>query len=103
MSAKMAGVRSQYSAVFVDSKGRPLDGAKTYRLHLPPNIPAKDFWSILLYDNQTRSMLQTDEPRPSVGSQRKGIIVNPDTSGGSVFRTDGPEGQEKQMGAILRL
>ena len=43
---------------------RPLDGGKTYRLHLPPSIPAKQFWSLVLYDNQTRSMLQTDQPHP---------------------------------------
>jgi hypothetical protein len=40
---------------------------------------AKDFWSIVLYDNQTRSMLQTDQRLPTVGSQ-KGAVANPDTS-----------------------
>jgi hypothetical protein len=35
---------------------------------LPPNIPEKNFWSIILYDNQTRSMLQTGQPYPKVGS-----------------------------------
>lgn len=64
----------------MDSKGRPFDGGKTYRLHLPPNIPAKNFWSVVLYDDQTRSMLQTDVRWPSAGSQKKGIVVNPDGS-----------------------
>ncbi len=41
------GVGSQYAAVFVDSKGQPFDGGKNYKLHLPPKIPAKDFWSLL--------------------------------------------------------
>jgi hypothetical protein len=37
MAAKMpAGVGSQYALAFVDAKNRPLDGGKTYRLHLPP-------------------------------------------------------------------
>jgi Protein of unknown function (DUF1214) len=52
-------------------RGKPLDGSKTYRIHLPPNIPAKNFWSFVIYDNQTRSMLQTDEQFPSIGSQKK--------------------------------
>ena len=38
--------------------------------------PAKNFWSFLVYDDQTRSMLQTDEQFPSIGSQKKGIVVS---------------------------
>jgi hypothetical protein len=70
MAAKMVGTGSQYAAAFVDANGQPLDGSKTYRLYLPPNIPAKNFWSIVLYDNPTRSMLQTDQQFPSIGSQK---------------------------------
>ena len=73
---------------FVDANGRPFDGAKTYRLHLPPNVPARQFWSLVLYDNQTRSMLQTDQQFPSIGSQKKGVAINPDKSVDVYF---GPE------------
>lgn len=38
----------------------PFDGGKSYQLRLPPNIPVKDFWSVIAHDNQTRSMVQTD-------------------------------------------
>ena len=61
MVAKMVGIGSQYAAAFVDSEGKPLDRSKTYKVHLPPNIPAKTFWSFVVYDNQTRSELQTVE------------------------------------------
>ena len=64
MAIKMVGVGSQYAGAFVDSTGKPLDGSKTYKVHLPPNIPAKTFWSFVVYDNQTRSMLQTDAAIP---------------------------------------
>lgn len=63
-----------------DSKGQPFDGRKTYKVHLPTNIPAKDFWSFVDYDDQTRSMLQTDQIFPSIGSDRKSVVTNPDTS-----------------------
>ena len=71
MDSKVVGQGSQYMAAFVDSKGNPLDGGKNYKLHLPPNIPVANFWSVILYDNQTRSMLQTDQQWPAVSSQTK--------------------------------
>jgi hypothetical protein len=64
MTEKMVGKGSQYAGAFVDANGNPLDGSKTYSVHMPPNVPAKDFWSYTLYDNQTRSMLQTDQRFP---------------------------------------
>jgi hypothetical protein len=94
MALKMVGIGSQYAAAFVDSEGKPLDGSKTYKIHLPPNIPAKDFWSFVVYDNQTRSMLQTDEQFPSIGSQTKGIVVNPDSSVDVWFGPTAPQGHE---------
>ena len=94
MALKMVGVGSQYAAAFVDSDGKPLDGSKTYKIHLPPNIPAKDFWSFVVYDNQTRSMLQTDQQFPSVGSQKEGVVVNPDTSVDVWFGPTAPKGHE---------
>jgi hypothetical protein len=94
MAMKMVGIGSQYAAAFVDSEGKPLDGSKTYKIHLPPNIPAKDFWSFVVYDNQTRSMLQTDAQFPSIGSQTRGIVINPDTSVDVWFGPTAPAGHE---------
>ncbi len=94
MAAKMVGVGSQYGGAFVDSEGKPLDGSKTYKLHLPPDIPAKNFWSLVVYDNQTRSMLQTDQQFPSIGSQKKGMVINPDRSVDVWFGPTAPAGHE---------
>lgn len=94
MAMKMVGVGSQYAGAFVDSTGKPLDGSKSYKVHLPPNIPAKNFWSFVVYDNQTRSMLQTDEQFPSIGSQKKGFVINPDTSADVYFGPTAPAGHE---------
>ena len=46
MTEKMVGLSSHYAAAFVDANDDPLNGGS--KLHLPPNIPAKDFWSSAL-------------------------------------------------------
>ena len=74
MSMAMVGVGSQYAGTYVDSRGAPLDGGKTYKLRMPPGIPAKDFWSLVLYDTQTRSELQTDQQFPSLAARRSASL-----------------------------
>jgi hypothetical protein len=95
MVVKMVGKGSQYAASMTDSKGKPLDGSKTYKIHLPPNIPMKDFWSFTVYDNQTRSMLQTDQQFPSVNSTDKGVVTNADGSTDVWFGPTVPQGANK--------
>ena len=68
MAIKNVGKGSQYEIAYLDKGRNALDGSKTYKIHLPPNIPVKDFWSFTLYDNQTRSMLQTDQRFPGLSS-----------------------------------
>jgi hypothetical protein len=94
MTEVMIGKGSAYAAAFVDANGDPFDGGKTYKLHLPPNIPEKNFWSFTLYDNQSRSQLQTDQQFPAVGSDNKGLVVNADTSVDVYFGPKAPAGKE---------
>jgi hypothetical protein len=69
MCMRLTGVGSQYLIANVDENGLPFDGAETYRVRLPKDIPAARFWSLNLYDNQTRSLLQTEQLYPRAGSQ----------------------------------
>ena len=57
MMAAKPGVGSGYTWAYRDANGDWIDPARTYHLQLPGPIPAKDFWSVVVYDLWTRSML----------------------------------------------
>jgi hypothetical protein len=69
MAMRLPGIGSQYLFAMLDSNKEYFDGAKTYRVTLPKGIPEANFWSFTLYDNQTRSMLDTPQRYPRAGSQ----------------------------------
>jgi hypothetical protein len=71
----------------IDADGNYLDGSRNYRLHIPPDIPAGNFWSVLVYDALSRSRLQNGQPFPSVSSFTK-PVVNAD---GSIDLALGPD------------
>jgi len=88
------GKGTQYIAGMRDSKGRPFEGSKTYKVHLPPNVPAKQFWAFTVYDVQTRSMLQTDQRYPEITSAEKSVQKNTDGSYDVYFGPKAPKGKE---------
>ena len=88
MAEKIVGRGSEYAFACVDANGAQFDGARSYRLHVPPDVPVNNFWSVLVYDTQTRSMLQTDQEWPSITSQDDDLVRNAD---GSVDVYFGPE------------
>jgi len=94
------GAGSTYVIGLRDAEGKPLDGSKTYRIHVPPNVPATRFWEITIYDNQTRSFLQTDQPHPGVPSIDPDLVTNAD---GSVDVYIGPKKPEGKVNWIQTL
>jgi hypothetical protein len=69
MAMRVPGIGSQYLWTMVDADRQPFDGTKTYKVTLPKKIPQANFWSFTLYDNMTRSMLDTPQRFPRAGSQ----------------------------------
>ncbi len=94
MALTRPGSGSDYGIAGMDSKHQPLDGAKIYQLHLPPDVPVKDNWSVTIYDTQTRSMLQTDQVSAGINSLGEGIKKNTDGSIDIYFAPKAPEGME---------
>ena len=94
MAHAQVGAGSAYAYTAHDANGDPLDGARTYTLTLPPDPPAKNFWSVDVYDTQTRSLLQTDNPYPSVMSLGDTVAANDDGSYTIWFGPQPPAGHE---------
>jgi hypothetical protein len=90
MAHAQVGAGSAYAYTAHDVNGDILDGGRNYALTIPANPPAKNFWSIDVYDTQTRSLLQTDDPYPSVMSLEDGVDANDDGSFTIRFGPDAP-------------
>jgi hypothetical protein len=94
MAHAQVGAGSAYAYAARDVNGAILDGARSYTLTLPRNPPAKNFWSVDVYDTQTRSLLQTDYPYPSVMSLGGTVTANDDGSYTIWFGPEAPAGRE---------
>lgn len=93
MILKIPGVGSQYYSAAKDKDGNWLDGGENYVLHIPANVPAKEFWSVIVYDNSTRSIISSGVPKTSVSSSDKSQI-NKDGSIDVYFGPKAPKGKE---------
>ncbi len=94
MATSSPGQGSDYALALLDAQQKAFDGAKTYRLHLPKDVPVKDFWAITMYDTQTRSQLQTGQAFPTIGSQTDGMTQNDDGSYDIYFAPEAPDDKE---------
>ncbi|MFO1071042.1 MAG: DUF1254 domain-containing protein [Geminicoccaceae bacterium] len=94
MSMAKVGAGSAYAGAVKDAKGAYLDGGKTYKVTLPGPIPAKAFWSFVVYDNQTRSLLETDQKLAGVDSTDPRLKLGPDGSATVWFGPKAPAGEE---------
>jgi hypothetical protein len=112
MADAKPGTGSAYAFAVRDSTGIYLDGSKTYKITLPAPVPVGQFWSFTVYDNQTRSMLETDQKLAGIDSNQPGIKKNEDGSVTVWFSPKSPAGHEdnwvqtmpgKGWNSLLRL
>jgi len=94
MALEIPGVGSNYAFATADKNGKILYGEKNYKLTIPAKVPAKDFWSIVVYDPQTRSELQTSQAYPSKNNKRDKLVYNKDGSVDLYFGPKPPKGKE---------
>jgi hypothetical protein len=87
------GIGSAYLTTYRDANGSALDGGRPYRLRVPPNPPARLFWSVTLYDIETRCLIQNQAERADRSSRDK-LIRNPDGSVDLIFAPTAPAGLE---------
>ena len=94
MSMPKVGEGQVYLSAYRDANGQWFDGGRTYRLHVSPNVPAGQFWSVALYDIETRCFMDTKYDKAEIGS-RNDLAMNRDGSVDLVFApeppTDSPE------------
>jgi hypothetical protein len=94
MLTETPGIGQRYIASYKDATGKWLDGSNTYKLHVPPNPPARAFWSVTAYDEGTRQMVVTEQGRPDISSRKADIAKNDDGSIDVYFGPKAPGGHE---------
>lgn len=85
------GQGSQYVGVYQDAEGRWLTGDNTFRIRLPKDIPAVNFWSLTVYDNHSRSLIQNKQGRATIGTVH-GAVPNKDGSVDTYYGPKLPDG-----------
>ncbi len=73
------GKATFYVGTVRDSAGQLLRGGNSYRLRIPPNVPANDYWAVTVYDAQTAGFLRKSS-RINVDSYDNGLQRNADGS-----------------------
>jgi len=98
MAMRLTNIGSQYLVTMLDANKDFFDGGKTYKVTLPKGIPEANFWSLTVYDNMTRSMLDTPQRYPRAGSQTypsPAAEANRDGSTTVYFGPEQPEGVKR--------
>jgi len=92
---KYLGGGTFYLTGIRDSQGELFNGKDTYRLNVPKNTPAKDFWSVIVYSMETKGFVQ-NAPRVGLSSRNADTMkMNEDGSYDIYFSPKAPKGHEE--------
>jgi hypothetical protein len=90
---RILGAATFYLAAAKDSRGEALVGGKTYRLHIPPNPPVKQYWAVTVYDLTTAGFIH-NSPTLCIDSYKPNTEHNTDGSVDIYFTSRLPRGKE---------
>jgi len=99
MALNFVGMGAKYPVTMRDADGEFLVGARSYKMHLPPNVPAKLFWSVTAYDAEHASGLDNGQPLPSLNSMDR-PAANADGSIDIYFGPEKPAGAENWVATV---
>lgn len=84
-----------YLCAVADDEGRRLDPDKLYKLHVPSDIPVKQFWALIVYDVATWAFIYNPLERVGLTSYDKPTMkANADGSIDLYFGPQAPAGLE---------
>ncbi|WP_046847630.1 DUF1254 domain-containing protein [Hyphomicrobium sp. GJ21] len=90
---KRVGAGQFYLINIKDKNGDSYDGAKTFRLHVPPNVPVDQYWSVTAYDRETHALIKNVD-RASRASNAAELRKNEDGSVDIYIGAMAPPGQQ---------
>jgi hypothetical protein len=96
IGVKHLGAGQYYLMTMKDKQGRPLKGNNHYRLHVPANVPVKQYWSVTAYDRNTHALIR-NMPRASRSSLNPDLKKNADGSVELYFGPKEPDGNESNF------
>jgi hypothetical protein len=94
MRSTTSGFGQRYMGVYQDKDGNWLTGGNNYRLHVPANPPATQFWSVTVYDEKNRQMLVNETRRIDISSRNPAVVKNADGSTDVYIGPTAPQGLE---------
>jgi hypothetical protein len=99
MFMNMVDMGAKYPFTTLDADSDVFDGSKNYKLRLPPNIPAKLFWSVTLYDPMTGAGIDNGQPFASLNQMDK-PVTNSDGWVDIYFGPKSPGGDKNWIATI---
>jgi hypothetical protein len=97
MVTRTPGLGQVYLGAYKDKNGDWLDGANTYRLHVPPNAPVKQFWALTIYEVDTRSLIRNRQQIAERSSRQPDLVKNPDGSVDLYVGPNAPKGPSASL------